>query len=603
MTAMDSQQATPLYASPTSSSRPLRVALVAPACVPNWIHRFKEIASEYPWIEVIHVAIPSSNLPQVENVPLLVRAAVGLESALLGKEHSLEPILLPSDPDPDGHPGAQQPSIVQQVEALRPDLVVLLGPPALGIELSAVAPKGCWTIDSQLVDKRHAGLALLSPMLRHDFTTRMGMILSDRSGKRIELAVSTGQTRAGSFLRQREAAFRKLPGLLVRGLRRVAEGEALTEPRSTSVLQLAEQPDAGHMPGARALALLARAAIRRLSGRRRDGSLGWTLVLRLAGSPLDPSDPVIGSYALLRPQIGWWADPFILNADGHKLIFVEEMEDPKRNNANIACVELANGGAKRLGVSLDEPGHLSYPQVFPWEDNWYMTVESSYDRRVSLYRATRFPLEWTRIKNLITGRVCVDPTLHFHEGFWYLFTNVSENAISTSDELFLFVSDRLDGDYVPHPASPLVCDVRRARMAGKLFLHRGRLIRPAQDCGPCYGSAVVFNEVLQLSPTAYSERPLSKLEPNFARRIAGCHTYNADGQVEVLDVFGRPPGGTAYLKVTGAAMDRGPKDEVEHQHSTPLSATQLLTGDGLVPSGASRPAYGCGQSSIHGPQA
>ncbi|HEY1141163.1 MAG TPA: hypothetical protein VGE88_13280, partial [Lysobacter sp.] len=183
------------------------------------------------------------------------------------------------------------------------------------------------------------------------------------------------------------------------------------------------------------------------------------------------------------------------------------------------------------------------------EGQWYLTAETSYDRRVSLYRAEDFPLRWTRVVDLVEGRVCVDPTLLHHEGRWYLFANVAENGNSTSDELFLFVADDLHGPFAPHPASPIVCDVRRARMAGRLFRHNGRLIRPAQDCGPGYGNAVVFNEVLELSPTVYRERQLSRLAPFLKRRVAGCHTYNADGGVEVLDVLGRQPGSAARLQV------------------------------------------------------
>ena len=57
---------------------------------------------------------------------------------------------------------------------------------------------------------------------------------------------------------------------------------------------------------------------------------------------------------------------------------------------------LEEGRAQRLGIVLDEPFHLSYPQVFQWQGAWYMTVESAGARRVSLYRATDFPLRWER---------------------------------------------------------------------------------------------------------------------------------------------------------------------------------------------------------------
>jgi hypothetical protein len=175
--------------------------------------------------------------------------------------------------------------------------------------------------------------------------------------------------------------------------------------------------------------------------------------------------------------------------------------------------------------------------------------------------------------------VCVDPTLHHHENHWYLFTNVSENGSSTSDELFLFVSERLEGPFVPHPASPIVCDVRRARMAGRLFHHHGRLIRPAQDCGPGYGNAVVFNEVLELGPTIYRERQLSRLAPRLKRQVAGCHTYNVYAGVEVLDVLGRQPSSAARLQVFEGGENADSERGTLPDRSSPMTSTGRAVPD------------------------
>jgi hypothetical protein len=147
---------------------------------------------------------------------------------------------------------------------------------------------------------------------------------------------------------------------------------------------------------------------------------------------------------------------------------------------------------------------------------------------------------WTRVTDLIQGRACVDPTLYRHNGRWYLFANVSESGGSTCDELFLFVADSLASPFVPHPANPIVSDVRHARPAGRLFKHRGRLIRPAQNCGPSYGAEVAFREVTVLSPTRYEERPLGRLAA-WGLGMDGCHTYSAIEGLEVLDVRDRSP--------------------------------------------------------------
>jgi hypothetical protein len=91
-------------------------------------------------------------------------------------------------------------------------------------------------------------------------------------------------------------------------------------------------------------------------------------------------------------------------------------------------------------------------------------------------------------------------------------------------------------------------------MAGRLFERDGRLIRPAQDCAPGYGNAVVFNEVVELGPRAYRERPLSRLDPMLiSRRMEGVHTYNAAAGIEVLDVLGRPSKASMLFDVPDGA--------------------------------------------------
>lgn len=573
--------ATPLYASPGGAVQPLRVVLVGPSRVPGWLQALDKLLEGNDWIELTMMTAPDAVLPRVSAVAMDLRGFVAIEHALLGENRSLVPVPMSSTPDQAGAGHAVDAQLPERIDALHPDLVILAGTQPWASSLARRLTCSCWHLDADLLDRRHAGLSLLGPMLRRETATRMALMLQDHTGALIELAASWGKTRATSFLKQREDAFRKLPALLLRALHRLAAGGVRGNRRSLATLRLQPEPPVGRAAGLRALLSVVRASPRWLTGWFRNSRVGWTLVLRLGGAPLDPDKPVIGSHALLKAPKGWWGDPFVVVAQARRLLFVEEMADPRLKKANIACVELTSGGARRLGIALDEPGHLSFPQVFEWKQQWYMTVESGYDRRVSLYRASAFPMEWVRIRDLVTGRVCVDPTLHHLDGHWYLFANVAENDRNTCDELFLFVADDLEGPFLPHPASPIVCDVRRARMAGQLFHHNGRLIRPAQDCGPGYGNAVVFHEVLELGPTSYRERPLGRLAPRLTRNVDGCHTYNADGGIEVLDVLGRPPSRTAYVEVLDVPRSEGAQGRALSQaRRAPVIPADLPTASG-----------------------
>lgn len=265
---------------------------------------------------------------------------------------------------------------------------------------------------------------------------------------------------------------------------------------------------------------------------------------------MDPQAPYVGQHSILAaPKNMLWADPCVVLDGGRRLLFVEQWSDTDAKGV-IVCLELLpEAQARFLGVALARPFHLSFPQPFQWQGQWYMTVESGQDRCVSLYRADSFPFGWQHLTDLISGWSCVDPTLHQHEGHWYLFANVAEGGGNNCDDLFLFVADSPMGPFRPHPANPIVSDARCARSAGRLFERDGRLIRPSQDCAPWYGAALVFNEVLELSPTHYRECPLTRLDAGWASGLDGCHTYNEAGGIEVLDARGSPPDNSVWMAV------------------------------------------------------
>ncbi len=115
-----------------------------------------------------------------------------------------------------------------------------------------------------------------------------------------------------------------------------------------------------------------------------------------------------------------------------------------------------------------------------------MLSETAARRRVELYRASRFPDEWTLERVLLRNVRATDATLLRHEGRWWLFVALAVEGGHAVDELALFSSGSLDGEWKPHPLNPVVSDVRSARPAGRIFSRNGQLIRPAQDCSRVY---------------------------------------------------------------------------------------------------------------------
>src|SRR5690606_9233249 len=108
-----------------------------------------------------------------------------------------------------------------------------------------------------------------------------------------------------------------------------------------------------------------------------------------------------------------------------------------------------------------------------------------------------------------------DATLLEHAGHWWMFVTLVENSgASTSDELFLFHADHpLSDHWLPHPANPIVSDVRRARPAGPIFMQDGVLYRPAQDGSRTYGGSIRLHQIDELSPTKYLETEIGCIDP------------------------------------------------------------------------------------------
>jgi hypothetical protein len=235
-----------------------------------------------------------------------------------------------------------------------------------------------------------------------------------------------------------------------------------------------------------------------------------------------------------------YADPFLFEHEGRHHLFCEEVpRDAKRGV--ISHTELRPDGiaADPPTPVLQGPCHLSYPFLFSHEGEVFMIPETSAARRVELYRAVGFPHDWEREAILLDDIDAVDSTILVHDGRLWLFTAVAAAGASSADELHIFLAEAPRGPWRAHPCNPVVSDVRCARPAGAIQQWGARIVRPGQDCSRRYGWAISFREIDVLSPTAYAEHEVDRLEPTDLGDARATHTYAADGRFEAIDVRGR----------------------------------------------------------------
>ena len=243
---------------------------------------------------------------------------------------------------------------------------------------------------------------------------------------------------------------------------------------------------------------------------------------------------------LLAPKDRFWADPFVVKEDGKYFVFVEEYIYSK-NKAHIAVLKLdKNGSLLSNEKIIGNPYHMSYPFVFKMGVDYYMIPETSKNRTIDLYKCLSFPNKWVFSMTLMRNISAADTTLFYHNHLYWLFTAVdqTDNVSGCSTELFLFFTkDIFSACWKSHPCNPVVSDATKARPAGKLFIHKGGIYRPSQNCSGLYGNSFNLNRITRLDENAYNEVTVQVVEPSWDKKLKGTHTYNSDKDFIIIDSY------------------------------------------------------------------
>ncbi|MDB5091974.1 MAG: hypothetical protein JWO85_75 [Candidatus Eremiobacteraeota bacterium] len=228
------------------------------------------------------------------------------------------------------------------------------------------------------------------------------------------------------------------------------------------------------------------------------------------------------------------ADPFFVERDGLRVLFVEEFDYRRDRGVVDALVLDANGRIARRVRALDIPTHVSYPYPLEIDGELYLVPENRAGNEVALYRCVRFPDRWERARAIMPASDAIDTTLFRHDGRWWaLCTRVARGE---NQALFAYHAASIDGPWTPHAMNPVVVDVTSARPAGRPFTVDGVLYRPGQDCSTSYGCGLTIARVDVLTPSEYRETLVRRIEPSASSRYPdGIHTVNFSGALGVVD--------------------------------------------------------------------
>jgi len=273
----------------------------------------------------------------------------------------------------------------------------------------------------------------------------------------------------------------------------------------------------------------------RLKEKRSENEI-WSIGLYEGPDPvtLTPAtgiiNPILTADDVTDTKARFVADPFMTIHDGRYHLFFELMNSIRNVGEIGHALSEDLKTWKYTGVVLKEKFHLSYPYVFEHEGITYMLPECAKSNAIRLYKAVAFPERWELAAILLKGNKkkvpLLDPSMVFHNGYWYLFSYKRKVR-----NLHLFIAENITGPWKEHPKSPIVQGSDHfARPGGRVVKDSEVLYRYAQDGTPRYGSKAWGFRITRLTPTDFREEPVGDTpvvqEGNKSWNNRGMHTVD-----------------------------------------------------------------------------
>lgn len=229
-----------------------------------------------------------------------------------------------------------------------------------------------------------------------------------------------------------------------------------------------------------------------------------------ASEPLNPdADPDADNPVLTADDIddfdaSYLADPSMFVEDDSWHMFFDATVEGRGRIAHATSDDGVNW--EYDGVVLNLRHHVSYPGVFKWQGEYYMTVqENPSTRPVSLYKANSFPYDWYRTQTLFDpaeyGHGLTDRSLfHWNDRWWCL------GGYDRGDT-YVYYSDELEtGGWQPHDDNPVVEDrPRGSRPAGRPIVRDDDILVFFQSLVGGFGQEVNAYRITDLEPDRYQD--------------------------------------------------------------------------------------------------
>ena len=205
----------------------------------------------------------------------------------------------------------------------------------------------------------------------------------------------------------------------------------------------------------------------------------------------------------------WFADPFILDiSDDYIYLLVEEMRfKPHKGRIAKLTIDRRIMTIIKMDIVLEEPWHLSFPNIMRKNKKVYVYPESAYGGKLHLYELVQDKAgkDVLKMVKTICDDVVWDSEISSYFGNPLLFT-------SRSNDYYLDIYKWNDENERFQYLQSLNSQKRNMRMAGSIFKVKDRIYCPSQISGYTYGQSVEIKEIRQ-TDNGWEMNTIRKLMP------------------------------------------------------------------------------------------
>lgn len=251
-------------------------------------------------------------------------------------------------------------------------------------------------------------------------------------------------------------------------------------------------------------------------------------------------------FNVIKPNLlYWYADPFVFNYNSKEYLFVEKC-NRITGKGIISMFEINENSNSKIKDVLIEEFHLSFPNVFMFNDDVYMIPESEEDKAINIYKMDGEICKWNIfVRYPIKGIVDI-AALKENDNLILIASKENDRNVRMSKS----VAFKIDG-FPKHlkikDTSNVYFDDKKYsyvdRNGGNIISEKNNKYRIIQNSTKdIYGKNISvkrFNKIGKEKEVSLivAQDIKTRIKICDEKDLLGIHTYNTDGKYETVDLY------------------------------------------------------------------